>query len=76
MSWCKIATDYRRICFNEAVVFLNMSTPLHTRAAAGTFLEYGKFSNVTRNGEGFDITRNNSNTSNIQKKKGQRFKTK
>jgi hypothetical protein len=43
---------------------------LHTRIAAGTLLAEGKFLKVTGNGEVSEITRNNSNTSNIQKKKG------
>jgi hypothetical protein len=67
MSWFKIATDYRRTSFNEEVVFLNMSTSLHTRVAAGTHLADGKFLKVTGNGEFSEITRNNSSTSRIQK---------
>jgi len=53
MIWCKNATDYRRICFNEAVVFLNMSISLHTRVAAGTHLTDGKFLKLTGNREKF-----------------------
>ena len=61
---------FRRICFNEAVVFLNMSTSLHKSVAAGTHLADGKFLNLTGNGEVSEIT----NISNIQQK-GQLFKT-
>jgi hypothetical protein len=68
MSWCKTVTDYRRISLNEAMVFLNTSTSLHTMVADGKFLK------VTENGEVSEMTRDNSNTSNIQKE-GLRFKT-
>jgi hypothetical protein len=45
----KNVTDYGIICFNEAVVFPNMSWSLHTTVAAGTHLADGEFLKVTGN---------------------------
>jgi len=51
------------------MAFLKILTSLHTRLAAETYLVDGRFLQVATNMGGVsEITRKNSNTSNIQKK--------
>jgi hypothetical protein len=62
------------ICFNEAIVFLKISTSSHTGLAAETYLVDGEFLKVAVNGEEFLKLRGKSRTPEISKTDGQHFK--
>jgi hypothetical protein len=49
VSLLENTTNYYRICFNEVMGFLKMSTSSHARLAAKTYLGDGEFLQVTEN---------------------------